>query len=92
MKKKYTKIKEIILLIAMDLAAVALSTILALVITQGELSFSFDVLYWALINVAAALVFMGVFRLYTIVFVSVGLFDTLKTFCATLCIFCIIWL
>lgn len=89
MKKKYTKIKEIILLIAMDLAAVALSTILALVITQGELSFSFDVLYWALINVAAALVFMGVFRLYTIVFVSVGLFDTLKTFCATLCIFCI---
>ena len=89
MKKKYTKIKEIILLIAMDLAAVALSTILALVITQGELSFSFDVLYWPLINVAAALVFMGVFRLYTIVFVSVGLFDTLKTFCATLCIFCI---
>ena len=52
MKKKYTKIKEIILLIAMDLAAVALSTILALVITQGELSFSFDVLYRALINVA----------------------------------------
>lgn len=89
MKNKYRKLKDIALLVLLDAVAVTASAFLSLVMTQIQFNLKLDFVYWLLINLAAIFFFFGIFRLYSIVFTSVGLNDTLKTVGATICIYCV---
>ncbi len=83
------KIKEIAALAGLDLLAIVASTALSLLIVNMGVDFELDLLYWFLINLTITYVFFGLFKMYTIVFPSVGLIDSLRAFCAMLCIYCI---
>lgn len=75
-----------------DLAAVTLSMLVALLATEKGIPVKFygwRLPVWYVANVAAALLFLELFRLYRIVFDSIGLFDTLKLVGASLCIFAV---
>ena len=89
MKNHNHKLIDIIILALLDVAAVALSMTLSLLIVHGKVQLSFDVLYWFLINLASVFLFFIVFRLYVIVFNAVGIHDTIRMLLAMLCIFCI---
>jgi len=89
MKDKYKKIKEIGILAACDFAAITISVLLSLLIANGEVDFCLELLYWYLINLAIGYLFFALFRLYFIVFTSVGIVDTLKTVAAVICIFAV---
>ncbi len=89
MKDKYKKIKEIGILAACDFAAITVSVLLSLLIANGEVDFCLELLYWYLINLAIGYLFFALFRLYFIVFTSVGIVDTLKTVAAVICIFAV---
>ena len=87
--KQYKKIKDILILIGLDLLAIIASTALSVLIVNMRIDFTLALLYWFLINIVVTYLFFAVFRLYTIVFTSVGLIDMLRALCAMLCIYCI---
>lgn len=92
MKIKYMQIKKLkdaLILAGLDLLAIVASMALSLLIVNMQIDLTLSVLYWFLINVATTYLFFALFRLYTIVFTSVGLVDSLRAFCATLCIYCV---
>lgn len=86
MKNKYKKIKEIGILAACDFAAITVSVLLSLLVANGAVEFRLDLLYWYLMNLVVGYLFIALFRLYFIVFTSVGIVDTLKTAGAAACI------
>lgn len=86
MKNKYKKIKEISILAACDFAAITASVLLSLLVANGTVDFCLDLLYWYLLNLVTGYLFIALFRLYFIVFTSVGIVDTLKTVGAAACI------
>lgn len=86
MKNKYKKIKEIGILAACDFAAITASVLLSLLVANGTVDFCLDLLYWYLLNLVTGYLFIALFRLYFIVFTSVGIVDTLKTVGAAACI------
>ena len=86
MKNKYKKIKEIGILAACDFAAITVSVLLSLLVANGAVEFRLDLLYWYLMNLVVGYLFIALFRLYFIVFTSVGIVDTLKTVGAAACI------
>lgn len=86
MKNKYKKIKEIGILAACDFAAITVSVLLSLLVANGTVDFCLDLLYWYLLNLVVGYLFIALFRLYFIVFTSVGIVDTLKTVGAAACI------
>lgn len=86
MKNKYKKILDIALLAFLDLISISASLVLSLLIVHAKVEPTMDLLYWYLINLAVVYVFFAVFRLYFIVFTSVGIVDTLRTLCAVLCV------
>ncbi len=87
LKDRYKKIKDILILVLLDLAALVLSTVLSVLIVNMKIEFTLDLLFWFLINIAVMYVLFAVFRMYQIVFTSVGIIDTLRALCATLCIY-----
>ena len=89
MKLKYRKLKDATLLVFLDAVAVTAASFLSLLMTQSSFNLKLDFVYWLLINYAATFFFFGLFRLYSIVFTSVGLNDTLKTVGAVISIYCI---
>lgn len=86
MKSKYKKIKEVGILAACDFAAITVSVLLSVLIANGIVDFCLELLYWYLLNLAVGYLFFALFRLYFIVFTSVGIVDTLKTVGAAACI------
>lgn len=86
---QYKKLKDILILVGLDLLAIISAMFLSLLIVTSRVDFQLSLLYWLLINLASAYLFFAVFRMYTIVFTSVGLIDSLRALCATLCIYCI---
>lgn len=86
---QYKKLKDILILAGLDLVAIIAAMCLSLLIVHMRVDFTLSLLYWFLINLSSAYVFFAVFRMYTIVFTSVGLVDSLRALCATLCIYCI---
>ena len=86
---QYKKLKDILILVGLDLIAIVSAMFLSLLIVNSKVDFKLSLLYWLLVNIASAYLFFAVFRLYTIVFTSVGLIDSLRALCATLCIYCI---
>ena len=86
LKNKSKIIKEIAVLAACDLFAVSASVLLSILIVEGKIVFCLDLLYWYLANIATVFLFFALFRLYFIVFTSVGIIDTLKTLGASLLI------
>ena len=86
---QYKKLKDILLLVGLDLIAIGASTALSLLIVNMQIDIALSLLYWFLINIAVTYLFFALFKLYTIVFTSVGLVDSLRALCATLCIFCV---
>ena len=86
MNKKFTKVKDILLLAACDFAAVSLAVVFSLLIVNSRIDADLDVLWWYLAEIATVAVFFNLFRLYSIVFTSVGIVDTLKTLGATACV------
>lgn len=86
LKHKSKIIKEVAVLAACDLGAVTLSVLLSLLIVEARVNFSLDLLFWYLANIAIVFLFFALFRLYFIVFTSVGILDTLKTLGASLLI------
>lgn len=89
MKNKYKKILDIALLAFLDLISISASLVLSLLIVHAKVEPTMDLLYWYLINLAVVYVFFAVFRLYFIVFTSVGIVDTLRTLCAVLGVYII---
>ena len=92
MSKKKREITGVLLIVLCDLAAVTLSMLVALLATEKGIPVKFygwRLPVWYVANVAAALLFLELFRLYRIVFDSIGLFDTLKLVGASLCIFAV---
>ena len=83
LKDRYKKIKDILILVLLDLAALVLSTVLSVLIVNMKIEFTLDLLFWFLINIAVMYVLFAVFRMYQIVFTSVGIIDTLRALCAT---------
>ena len=89
MKINRKNILDIFILVLLDLAAVSLSAILAVLMTHENFNVSWNVLYWYFINIACTFFFFSLFRLYTIVLTSAGVTDTLKTVGALICIYCV---
>ena len=89
MKNKYKKILDIALIAFLDLISISASLVLSLLIVHAKVEPTMDLLYWYLINLVVVYVFFAVFRLYFIVFTSVGIVDTLRTMCAVLCVYII---
>ena len=89
MKNKYKKILDIALLAFLYLISISASLVLSLLIVHAKVEPTMDLLYWYLINLVVVYVFFAVFRLYFIVFTSVGIVDTLRTMCAVLCVYII---
>lgn len=89
MKKTYKKLKDIVLLVLLDAVALIAAVFLSLAMTQSPFHLNFDILYWVLVNFGSVYFFFALFRLYSIVFTSVGLNDTLKTLGATVCVYCV---
>lgn len=88
MNNKYKKLKDIGILVLCDFAAITVSVLLSLLIVNSKVDFCLELLYWYLLNIVTVYVFLALFRLYFIVFTSVGLIDTLKTVGAIIFIFC----
>lgn len=86
MKNRYMKFKEVAILAACDFAAITVAVLLSLLTANGAVDFCLDLLYWYLLNLAIGYLFFALFRLYFIVFTSVGIVDTLKTVGAAVCI------
>ena len=86
MGKQLTKVKDILLLAVCDLAAVTLSVIFSLLIVNGAIAASWELFFWYLCEIATVAVFFSLFRLYSIVFTSVGIIDTLKVLGAAVCV------
>lgn len=86
---QYKKLKDSLIMAALDLLAIVGSMFLAVLIVNMRVDFRLSLFYWLLINLASAYLFFTVFRLYTIVFTSVGLVDSLRALCAMVCIYCI---
>ena len=86
MGKQITKVKDILLLAVCDLVAVTLSVIFSLLIVNGAITVSWELLFWYLCEIATVAAFFCLFRLYSIVFTSVGIIDTLKVLGAAVCI------
>ena len=85
----YKKIKGILILVGLDLIAIVAAMSLAMLIVDMGVKFNLNLLYWFLINVTVTYLFFAVFKLYTIVFTSMGLIDSLRAFCAMLCVYCV---
>lgn len=86
MGKQLTKVKDILLLAVCDLAAVTLSVIFSILIVNGAIAASWELFFWYLCEIATVAVFFSLFRLYSIVFTSVGIIDTLKVLGAAVCV------
>ncbi len=86
--KNYKKLKDVGILILCDFAAITVSVLLSLLITYGTVEFGLKLLYWYLFNIAAGYLFFALFKLYFIVFTSVGVIDTLKAVGAMVLILC----
>ncbi len=89
MKSHNHRIIDIVILALLDFVAIILSMALSLLMVHATVNFNLNLLYWFLINVGSVYLFFTVFRLYVIVFTSVGIQDTIRTLCAALCIFCV---
>ncbi len=86
--KNYKKLKDVGILILCDFVAITVSVLLSLLITYGTVDFCLSLLYWYLFNITAGYLFFALFRLYFIVFTSVGIIDTLKAVGAMVLILC----
>ncbi|MDE6441499.1 MAG: polysaccharide biosynthesis protein [Clostridia bacterium] len=86
LKNHYKKIKEVMLLAALDLAAVVISMTLGMLIVDMCVTFTIHLLYWFLINLVVVYLFFALFKMYFIVFTAVGIIDTLRALCAILCV------
>lgn len=90
MSKKNREISGRVLIALCDLAAVTLAMFIAVLATDKYIpfeSYTWRLPVWYLANAAVTFLFLEVFRLYRIVFDSIGLFDTIKLLIACLCIF-----
>lgn len=90
MSKKNRELSGRLLIALCDFAAVTLSMLIAVLATDKGLPvkyYGWHLPVWFIANVAVAFLFLELFRLYRIVFDSIGLFDTLKLVGASLCVF-----
>ena len=89
LKNQYKKIKDIAILALCDFLAMTACMVFSILIVHMKIDFTLSLLYWFLINLAFGFIFFALFRMYFIVFTSVGIIDGLRTFCAAICIFCV---
>lgn len=87
MGKHITKVKDILLLALCDFCSVTLSILFSMLMCTGMVNPSWPLLYWYLCEIGTVAIFFCLFRLYSIVFTSVGIIDTLKVLGATACVF-----
>ncbi|MDE7300736.1 MAG: hypothetical protein K2N47_01055, partial [Clostridia bacterium] len=86
-KMKKLDVKSIVTLVACDFGAIVLSTFIAVLSVKQTIDWELNLLWWSLANLGVTYAFFVIFRMYYLVFDSVGLLDTLKHFIASLCIF-----
>ena len=90
MIRKKSELKGILIVALCDVAAVTLSMLIAVLATEKGIPLKFygwRLPVWYIANIAVTFLFLELFRLYRIVFDSIGLFDTLKLVGASVCIF-----
>lgn len=86
---KAKKFNGIGVLVVCDFFSISIAAALAIIVVNESIDFSvygWNLLYWYLVNLVVGYVFIALFRLYFIVFTSVGIIDTLKTVGAMVCI------
>lgn len=90
MRKSKRELSGRLLIALFDLVAVTLAVFMAVLATDKYIpfgSYGWRLAVWYFANLAITFFFLELFRLYRIVFDSIGLFDTLKLVGAVLCIF-----
>lgn len=85
-KRLQLNAKKIIAVALSDLVALTASMLLSLLIVTEHVNWGLDLLYWYLSNIVVMYVCFMAFRLYSFVFGSVGLVDTLKVIIAMACV------
>lgn len=85
-KRLQLNAKKIIAVALCDLVALTASMLLSLLIVTEHVNWCLDLLYWYLSNIVVMYVCFMAFRLYSFVFGSVGLVDTLKVIIAMACV------
>lgn len=78
MKKKNVKHLNRGLLILMDVVAAVGAIAFAYLSTQSTRAFTTTALFWALGNIVCALIVFAIFGLYSVVFKTVGIMETVK--------------
>ena len=89
MKKIKTSVKGIITVAALDLVAISLATVLAILTWDKTVPLNLNLLWWFLANLALSYAFLITFRMYYFMFDTVGLIDTLKLLGVALLVFAI---
>ncbi len=86
MAKQLTKVKSILILLGCDFANITLAIVFSLLIVNGGISASWELLWWYLAELATVFLFYFAFRVYFIIFASAGIVDTLKVILAVVLI------
>jgi len=88
-KKNLPKIKDIAIVAACDFAAITFSVLISAFIVFGIEWPGIDILFWYLANIVTVYLMFVIFRLYSFMFTTVGIMDTIKIVGATFLIFCV---
>lgn len=86
-KRKTGNVKEIIIIMLCDLAAILLSGLIAILAVNKGIRWDVKLVWWFLANVGVSYLFLFLFRLYNFTFDTVGLLDTIKLIGVTSLVF-----
>jgi FlaA1/EpsC-like NDP-sugar epimerase len=87
--KKSLRLREIVLLVFLDLLSVTAAIVISQFLVHGGLDFTGQLFISYAVNIVSVLIIYSLFKLYDIVFTTVGIMDTLKALVADFCILCI---
>lgn len=88
MDKRYSSALKRLAIAGCDLIAICFSMLFAIALVYEHISFDENLLFWFLFNLCVVGFFFVVFRMYSIVFVSISIPETLRALSAMVCVFC----
>ena len=86
--KKHGRTRNTVIAVLCDLVSVTLSVLLAMLFSEGAVTFDLLTLWWYVANIGFAGIFFVIFRLYNIIYGSAGIIDALRI-CAAVIGVCI---
>lgn len=82
--KKHGRTRNTVIAVLCDLVSVTLSVLLAMLFSEGAVTFDLLTLWWYIANIGFAGIFFVIFRLYNIIYGSAGIIDALRVCAAVL--------